>query len=105
VAVAPSKLPSLTLDPLTVAGDATFLDRVAAERVLPAEIASGLRGPILTFGAATREGQRARRRSSEHGGRGVLVLVGTLAVVIPLVAIGVNVVGGLVGGAPAESAA
>jgi hypothetical protein len=42
-AVAPSKLPSLTLYPLTVAGDATFLDRVAAERVLPAEIASGLR--------------------------------------------------------------
>ena len=42
-AVAPSTLPSLTLDPLTVAGDATFLDRVAEERVLPAEIASGLR--------------------------------------------------------------
>jgi hypothetical protein len=42
-AIAPRKLPALTLDPLTVAGDATFLDRVAAEHVLPAEIASGLR--------------------------------------------------------------
>jgi cytosine/adenosine deaminase-related metal-dependent hydrolase len=42
-AVTPSKLPWLTLDPLTVAGDATFLDRVAAEHVLPAEIATGLR--------------------------------------------------------------
>jgi hypothetical protein len=35
----------------------------------------------------------------------MLVLVATLAVVLPLVAIGVNVVGGLAGGAPAESAA
>jgi cytosine/adenosine deaminase-related metal-dependent hydrolase len=41
--LAPRQLPALTLDALTMVDDATFLDRLAVEQVLPSEIAAGLR--------------------------------------------------------------
>jgi hypothetical protein len=40
---APSELTPKTLDPLTVVDDDTFLDRITAETVLPAGIATDLR--------------------------------------------------------------
>jgi hypothetical protein len=40
---APAELTPKTLDPLTVVDDDTFLDRITAETVLPAGIATDLR--------------------------------------------------------------